>query len=159
MNFNSLFFPAPSNHYSIMTHYGEMIYIPKVYEMQRDLLTGELKPKLLVDQIEESSPSRLASLPDDAHFHLTTSVEPSDDPKRNELIKLSEQSSQYNHKQKRLNSSRAELRNTFTSDVSGVQKIKHNKTKLLTRQTKEIQLQLKLNSYKQKRVPVLVGVV
>ena len=30
MNLNSLFFPAPRDHYSIMTHFGEMIYIPKM---------------------------------------------------------------------------------------------------------------------------------
>jgi hypothetical protein len=30
MNFNSLFFPAPSKHYSCATHFGEMIYLPKV---------------------------------------------------------------------------------------------------------------------------------
>ena len=36
MNFNSLFFPAPSNHYTMTTHFGEMIYIPKDYVMVDD---------------------------------------------------------------------------------------------------------------------------
>ena len=35
MNFNSLFFPAPKVHYSVATHYGEMIYIPKHYTMTK----------------------------------------------------------------------------------------------------------------------------
>jgi len=48
MNFNSLFFPAPSQHYSVNTHFGEMIYIPKDFEMVLDETTGELKPKLNV---------------------------------------------------------------------------------------------------------------
>lgn len=30
MDFNSLFFPAPAKHYSCVTHFGEMIYLPKV---------------------------------------------------------------------------------------------------------------------------------
>jgi len=30
MDFNSLFFPAPKKHYSCVTHFGEMIYLPKV---------------------------------------------------------------------------------------------------------------------------------
>ena len=46
MNFNSLFFPAPSIHYSVNTHFGEMIYIPKDYRMIQDLQTGEPRPKL-----------------------------------------------------------------------------------------------------------------
>ena len=33
MNFNSLFFPAPSVHYNMTTHYGEMIYVPKHFKM------------------------------------------------------------------------------------------------------------------------------
>lgn len=46
MNFNSLFFPAPSNHYSVVTHFGEMIYIPKDFEMVLDERTGESHPRL-----------------------------------------------------------------------------------------------------------------
>ena len=55
MNFNSLFFPAPSVHYSVNTHFGEMIYIPKDYQMIPDLLTGELKPKLNSHNFVEKS--------------------------------------------------------------------------------------------------------
>ena len=33
MDFNSLFFPAPKDTYNMCTHFGEMIYIPKVYQM------------------------------------------------------------------------------------------------------------------------------
>jgi len=29
MDFNSLFFPAPKEHYNCVTHFGEMIYLPK----------------------------------------------------------------------------------------------------------------------------------
>ncbi len=46
MNFNSLFFPAPSHHYSMTTHFGEMIYLPKDYTMVENETTGELQPKL-----------------------------------------------------------------------------------------------------------------
>ena len=46
MEFNSLFFPAPSVHYSVNTHFGEMIYIPKDYKMTLDERTRELVPKL-----------------------------------------------------------------------------------------------------------------
>ena len=47
MNFNSLFFPAPKDHYSIITHFGEMIFVPKDHEMVKDDFTGEMKPVLL----------------------------------------------------------------------------------------------------------------
>ena len=30
MDFNSIFFPAPSQKYTCADHFGEMIYIPKV---------------------------------------------------------------------------------------------------------------------------------
>ena len=46
MNFNSLFFPAPKDHYSIITHFGEMIFIPKEHEMVKDEFTGEEKPRI-----------------------------------------------------------------------------------------------------------------
>ena len=52
MNFNSLFFPAPANHYAVTTHFGEMIYIPKDYEMVPDEVTGEPKPKLNVQNLQ-----------------------------------------------------------------------------------------------------------
>ena len=55
MNFNSLFFPAPANHYAVTTHFGEMIYIPKDYEMVPDKVTGEPKPKLNVQNLQEIS--------------------------------------------------------------------------------------------------------
>ena len=48
MNFNSLFFPAPKDHYSVITHFGEMIYIPKAHEMERNEATGEEVPKLIL---------------------------------------------------------------------------------------------------------------
>ena len=48
MNFNSLFFPAPKDHYSVITHFGEMIYIPKAYEMEKNEATGEEVPKLIL---------------------------------------------------------------------------------------------------------------
>ena len=38
MNFNALFFPAPKvPNYTIMSHLGEIIYIPKRYKMVDDL--------------------------------------------------------------------------------------------------------------------------
>jgi hypothetical protein len=43
MNFNSLFFPAPRDHYTMCTHFGEMIYIPKVYEMVSKSITHKQK--------------------------------------------------------------------------------------------------------------------
>ena len=52
MNFNSLFFPAPTHHYSMTTHYGEMIYIPKDYSMVADPESGELKPQLNVESLK-----------------------------------------------------------------------------------------------------------
>ena len=34
MNFNALFFPAPKDiNYSIVSHLGEIIYIPKKYDL------------------------------------------------------------------------------------------------------------------------------
>ena len=48
MNFNSLFFPAPKDHYSVITHFGEMIFIPKEHELIRDDFTGEEKPRLIL---------------------------------------------------------------------------------------------------------------
>ena len=36
MDFNSLFFPAPSDKYSCVTHFGEMIYLPKLVQKQQD---------------------------------------------------------------------------------------------------------------------------
>lgn len=66
MNFNSLFFPAPSDHYSMCTHFGEMIFIPKVYELitkleqnnrlsrqksKNDADNTEMKPWLYLDEL------------------------------------------------------------------------------------------------------------
>ena len=51
MNFNSLFFPAPSNHYSMNTHFGEMIYIPKDFVLEEDPQTGESLPKLNIEGV------------------------------------------------------------------------------------------------------------
>jgi hypothetical protein len=35
MNFNTLFFPAPKTpNYSIVSHLGEIIYVPKRYRME-----------------------------------------------------------------------------------------------------------------------------
>ena len=48
MNFNSLFFPAPKDHYSVITHFGEMIFVPKEHEIAKDEATGEEKPRLLL---------------------------------------------------------------------------------------------------------------
>ena len=50
MNFNSLFFPAPKDHYSVITHFGEMIFIPKEHEITKDELTGEEKPRLILNE-------------------------------------------------------------------------------------------------------------
>ena len=55
MNFNSLFFPAPRDHYSIITHYGEMIFIPKEHELIKDDFTGEDKPILITNNPNVSS--------------------------------------------------------------------------------------------------------
>ena len=52
MNFNSLFFPAPSVHYSVNTHFGEMIYIPKDFTMEQKPETSEQHPKLNVSRIK-----------------------------------------------------------------------------------------------------------
>lgn len=30
MDFNTLFFPAPSDSYTSLTHFGELIYLPKI---------------------------------------------------------------------------------------------------------------------------------
>ena len=55
MNFNSLFFPAPKDHYSVITHFGEMIFIPKEHELVKDELSGEDKPHLLLGETASSS--------------------------------------------------------------------------------------------------------
>jgi len=36
MDFNSLFFPAPKESYSIVTHFGELLYLPKNYIKNSD---------------------------------------------------------------------------------------------------------------------------
>jgi len=48
MNFNSLFFPSPKEHYSCITHFGELIYIPKVVETVKDPISGEAQDKLVL---------------------------------------------------------------------------------------------------------------
>ena len=58
MNFNSLFFPAPRDHYSVCTHFGEMMYIPKVYELiPKDELNKRLnRHKRLNDEDTDMKP-------------------------------------------------------------------------------------------------------
>ena len=64
MNFNSLFFPAPKDHYSCITHFGEMIYIPKDHEMVRAESTGEEVPRLVLpDNPADSQTHNLRSSP------------------------------------------------------------------------------------------------
>ena len=36
MDFNSLFFPAPRDKYTCLTHFGEMIYLPKRLQVLPD---------------------------------------------------------------------------------------------------------------------------
>ena len=36
MDFNSLFFPAPKDRYTVVTHFGEMLYLPKTLLKQPD---------------------------------------------------------------------------------------------------------------------------
>ena len=56
MNFNSLFFPAPSQHYSMNTHFGELIYIPKDYSMiSQDGGAGEPRPRLNVQNLIDTA--------------------------------------------------------------------------------------------------------
>ena len=54
MNFNSLFFPAPRGNYSIVSHFGEIIYVPKVIRDGKHVLAiddykpeGEVSSKLI----------------------------------------------------------------------------------------------------------------
>ena len=55
MNFNSLFFPAPSVHYNMTTHFGEMIYIPKDFKMvSSDDPTEDPKPVLNLASFEKN---------------------------------------------------------------------------------------------------------
>jgi hypothetical protein len=46
MDFNSLFFPAPTDKYSCVTHFGEMIYLPKFVSKQQD---GSSIAKVVLD--------------------------------------------------------------------------------------------------------------
>ena len=68
MNFNSLFFPAPREHYSVCTHFGEIMYIPKVYELitksefntrlrrhRHNEIDEELKPWLHIEESKKKS--------------------------------------------------------------------------------------------------------
>jgi len=36
MDFNSLFFPAPKERYTVLTHFGEMLYLPKTLKKHPD---------------------------------------------------------------------------------------------------------------------------
>jgi hypothetical protein len=53
MNFNTLFFPAPKDtNYTIVSHLGEVIYIPKRYEL----------PPLQEDVDPDNQPLRIPKL-------------------------------------------------------------------------------------------------
>lgn len=51
MNFNALFFPAPADRYSCVTHFGEMFYLPKVYSKEN----GANVAKIQLDAPHKSS--------------------------------------------------------------------------------------------------------
>ena len=73
MNFNSLFFPAPKDHYSVITHFGEMIYIPKAHEMEKNEATGEEVPKLILsDNLIDSQAFSNRTTP--KHIHRNSSL-------------------------------------------------------------------------------------
>ena len=57
MNFNSLFFPAPTNHYNVTTHFGEMIYIPKDFTMVVNADTGLPEPVLNFEKFTQARPN------------------------------------------------------------------------------------------------------
>lgn len=73
MNFNSLFFPAPKDHYSVITHFGEMIYIPKAHEMEKNEATGEEVPKLVLsDNLIDNTAYSNRTTP--KHIHRNSSL-------------------------------------------------------------------------------------
>lgn len=56
MDFNSLFFPAPREKYTCVTHFGEMIYLPKSVQKRDDgtsiaNIATETYPKVPEDKV------------------------------------------------------------------------------------------------------------
>ena len=74
MNFNSLFFPAPKDHYSVITHFGEMIFIPKEHEITKDELTGEEKPRLILNERQSPDSGAQSGWISPRHLHRDSSA-------------------------------------------------------------------------------------
>ena len=73
MNFNSFFFPAPSDRYSCVSHFGELIYLPKMYVQEEDCKVAKIvhdQPKqatyipcLMIQQKSLKNPTNLSKTP------------------------------------------------------------------------------------------------